>query len=187
MGGVRSAARPTAAWRDRCQDRTTGLSKSSLTLTTSNSTGDILELTTEVTIKSSVESVARYAADPTNAPTWYQHIVDVELPVPSPLRPGAVFTFVARLPIGVTRRFSYEVVQFVPGSRLLMKADAGPFPMVTTYQWEAHGDHTVMRLTNSVAPRGPQRAVLPLLAAAMRRANRADLDRLRAVLETPAS
>lgn len=60
----------------------------------------------------------------------------------------------------------------------------GPFPMETSYAWEALGDgKTRMTLRNRGEPRGFSKAVGPLMASAMRRANREDLARLKALLE----
>jgi hypothetical protein len=57
--------------------------------------------------------------------------------------------------------------------------------METTYSWEdtASGG-TRMTLRNRGEPAGFSRIATPALAAAMRRANRKDLARLKALLET---
>jgi hypothetical protein len=62
----------------------------------------------------------------------------------------------------------------------------GPFPMETTYEWEdAPGGGTRMSLRNRGEPSGFSRITAPLVATAIRRENRKDLDRLKAVLEGP--
>jgi hypothetical protein len=72
----------------------------------------------------------------------------------------------------------------VPGERLVMRTPEGPFPMETTYTWEAVADGaTRMTLRNRGEPNGFARVGAPLMAAAMRRANRKDLERLRSILE----
>lgn len=66
-----------------------------------------------------------------------------------------------------------------------MRTADGPFPMETTYTWEdAGGGGTRMTLRNRGEPAGFSGMAAPLLAAAMRRANRRDLARLKALLET---
>jgi len=76
------------------------------------------------------------------------------------------------------------VTALVPGERFVMATDEGPFPMETTYSWEdTDGGGTKMFLRNRGRPSGFSRLTAPLLAGAMRRANRKDLRRLKAVLE----
>ena len=66
-----------------------------------------------------------------------------------------------------------------------MRTAEGPFPMETTYRWEAISDgSTRMTLRNRGEPSGFGKLAAPLMAAAMRRANRKDLERLRTLLET---
>ena len=64
-----------------------------------------------------------------------------------------------------------------------MSTDQGPFPMETTYTWEDAGDGTRMTLRNRGEPSGFASVAAPLMARAMRRANAADLARLKALLE----
>jgi hypothetical protein len=72
----------------------------------------------------------------------------------------------------------------VPGERLVMRTAEGPFPMETTYTWTAASERsTRMTLRNRGEPRGFGKVATPLMAAAMRRANRKDLARLKEILE----
>ncbi len=65
-----------------------------------------------------------------------------------------------------------------------MRTADGPFPMETTYAWEDAGERaTRMTLHNRGEPSGFGRVAGPVLARAMRRANRKDLERLKAILE----
>jgi hypothetical protein len=65
-----------------------------------------------------------------------------------------------------------------------MRTAEGPFPMETTYTWEALGERkTRMTLRNRGEARGFSKLAAPLMAAAMRRANRKDLERLKSLLE----
>jgi hypothetical protein len=72
----------------------------------------------------------------------------------------------------------------VPLQRLVMRTAEGPFPMETTYSFMDAGDgRTRMTLRNRGEPSGFAKVGAPVMAAAMRRANRKDLAALRAVLE----
>lgn len=94
-------------------------------------------------------------------------------------------TFTARF-LGRPLSYTYEVVELVPGRLLTMRTAQGPFPMETTYTWQPVGDgRTLMTLRNRGMPTGFASITASVMAAAMRRANRKDLARLRALLEDP--
>jgi hypothetical protein len=87
--------------------------------------------------------------------------------------------------LGRTLTYTYEVVDFRPGERLVMRTAEGPFPMETTYSWAPAGDGaTSMTLRNRGAPAGFAKVAAPLMAKAMARANRKDLERLKSILES---
>jgi hypothetical protein len=68
-----------------------------------------------------------------------------------------------------------------------MRTEEGPFPMETTYVWhEASAGRTRMTLRNRGEPAGFSRVGAPLVARAIRRANRKDLRRLKSLLEAGA-
>jgi hypothetical protein len=144
--------------------------------------GDV-DVLTETVIRRPVAEVAAFAGDPGNAPEWYVNIDSVEWRTPPPVAVGSCMDFVARF-LGRRLAYTYEVVELVRDERLVMRTADGPFPMETTYTWTAEGDgRTRMTLRNRGEPRGFAKVGAPVMAASMRRANRADLDRLKALLE----
>lgn len=145
----------------------------------------MLDVTSEAVIRCPVDVVATYAADPAHAPEWYANIRAVEWVTEPVVAAGSAARFEATF-LGRTLRYTYEIVDHVPGHRLVMRTSEGPFPMETTYTWHAAGDGaTAMTLRNRGQPSGFSRWVTPLMAPAVRRANRADLRRLREILEAP--
>jgi len=107
-----------------------------------------VDVVTEVVIGVPVGRVAGYAADPGNAPSWYVNIDSVTWETPPPVAVGSRVGFVARF-LGRRLAYTYEIVELVPGQRLVMRTAEGPFPMETAYTWEALGDaQTRMTLRN---------------------------------------
>jgi hypothetical protein len=142
-----------------------------------------VDVETRTTIARQRAEVAAYASDPDNATAWYENIERVEWRSPRPLAVGARLAFVARF-LGRRLEYTYEVREHVPGERFVMSTAEGPFPMETTYTWEdAPGGGTTMSLRNRGRPAGFSKIAAPLMARAMLRANRADLRRLKDVLE----
>lgn len=142
-----------------------------------------VDVITEAIIDRPRDEVAHYASNPENAPQWYVNIKSVEWKTPPPLQVGSRVAFVAQF-LGRRLAYTYDFVELVPGERLVMRTAEGPFPMETTYTWEAKADRsTRMILRNRGQPSGFAAIAAPFLAAAMRRANRKDLARLKALLE----
>src|ERR1700694_2377691 len=143
-----------------------------------------VDIQTEIVIDLQRDQVSAYAADPTNAPQWYDNIGSIEWKTPPPVAVGSQMAFVARF-LGRRLAYTYEVVDLVPGERLVMRTAEGSFPMETTYTWQAAGGGvTRMTLRNRGEPSGFARVGAPMMAAAMRRANRKDLVHLKALLES---
>jgi uncharacterized membrane protein len=142
-----------------------------------------VDVVTEIVINRPCDQVAAYAVDASNAPKWYVNIESVDWKTDPPIRVGSRMAFVARF-LGRRLAYTYEVIELVPGERLLMRTAEGPFPMETTYTWEPAGEGaTQMTLRNRGEPTGFAKVGAPIMAAAMRRANRKDLAQLKALLE----
>lgn len=142
-----------------------------------------VDVQTEIEIRRPRAEVAAYAGDPGNAPEWYVNIDSADWQTPPPLAVGSRVTFAARF-MGRRLAYTYEVRDLVPDERLTMSTDEGAMPMETTYTWaDAASGGTLMTLRNRGEPAGFARVGAPLMEAAMRRANRKDLARLKEILE----
>jgi uncharacterized protein YndB with AHSA1/START domain len=142
-----------------------------------------VDVETTVEIARPRAEVAGFAADPGNVTKWYQNISSVEWLTEPPVEVGTRTAFVAHF-LGRRLAYTYEVLDLVPGERLVMSTREGPFPMETTYTWsDTATGGTRMTLRNRGVPTGFSKVAAPAMAAAMRRANRKDLDQLRKLLE----
>lgn len=142
-----------------------------------------VDVVTEGVIERPRWEVARYVADPDNAPTWYKNIKSVEWRSSKPVAVGSQIQFIAHF-LGRRLRYTYEITEYVPGSRLIMRTAEGPFPMETSYTWDDAGPGaTRMTLRNRGRPTGFARLAAPVMTMAIRRANTMDMARLRRLLE----
>ena len=133
-------------------------------------------------IRRPISVVAGYASDPSNAPNWYAKISEVDWKTLPPLGVGSQVAFVARF-LGRELRYTYQIVEYTPES-LVMRTAQGPFPMETTYCFEATPDgFTRMTLSNRGNPTGFSRVAAPFIRIAMRRAMNMDLKALKMLLE----
>lgn len=143
-----------------------------------------VDVVTEIVIGRPAAVVAAYAADPANAPAWYDNITTATWETSPPLATGSRIAFTAQF-LGRRLAYTYEITDFIPAERLVMRTAQGPFPMETTYTWHAIDDRsTRMTLRNRGEPAGFSRLSAPLMTIAIRRANRKDLASLRARLES---
>jgi uncharacterized protein YndB with AHSA1/START domain len=143
-----------------------------------------VDVQAEITMACPRSEVFAFASDPDNARAWYANIESVEWRTPRPLAVGSRLAFVARF-LGRRLVYTYEVKELVPDERLLMGTADGPFPMETTYAWIDTADgRTRMTLCNSGEATGFARLLAPVVAPAIRRANRKDLARLKQLVES---
>lgn len=85
----------------------------------------MVDVTTTIEIQRPVVEVAAFTGDPSNAPEWYVNIRSVEWETPPPLTVGSRLRFVASF-LGRTFHDTYEIVELVPASRLVMATAEGP-------------------------------------------------------------
>jgi hypothetical protein len=143
-----------------------------------------VDVVTEIVIRRPREQVAAFAGRPDNAPQWYVNIESIEWKTSPPMRIGSQVSFIAHF-LGRRLVYTYEIVEMVAGERLVMRTSERPFPMETSYTWATVTEgSTRMTLRNRGNPTGFAKLTAPFMTAAMRKANRKDLARLKAILES---
>jgi len=143
----------------------------------------MVDVKTEIIINCPITLVSKYASNPDNTSEWYVNIHFVDWLTPKPIKIGSQIAFKAKF---LRRELSYvyEIVELVPGKKLVMKTANGPFPMETIYTWHPIDDNnTRMVLRNKGNPEGFSKLVTPFMSMMMRRANMKDLKKIKDILE----
>ena len=146
-----------------------------------------VDVTTEIEIERPPGIVSAYVSDPANAPTWHDHITSAGWQSAPGVHAGSRIAIVAEF-LGRKLEFIYEIVEFTPGEKLVMRSIEGPFRMETTYGFEETRDgHTRMTMRNHGEPAGMSKLMTPMIVTAMRHAGEKDLAKLKDILEGHAS
>jgi uncharacterized membrane protein len=143
----------------------------------------LVDVLTEIEIKSPIERISEYAANLDHAPEWYVNIDSAEWITEKPLNVGSKIAFKAKF-LSRELAYIYEIAEYVPGRKMVMQTSEGPFPMRTTYTWNAVDANTTrMTLRNQGEPSGFSKLVSPFMALIMKKANEKDLRKLKEIIE----
>ncbi len=142
-----------------------------------------VEVKTEIVIAAPKDKVSEYAANPDNAPIWYENISKSEWKSEKPLEVGSRISFTAHF-LGKKLEYTYKIYEYIPGEKLVMGTSGGPMEMNTTYLWKTvEGNKTRMTLINKGTTSGFAAIFSPIMEMAMRKAMNKNLRDLKKILE----
>jgi hypothetical protein len=126
--------------------------------------------------------VAAFMFDPRNDLRWTGGITSSRPAQPGQLERGATVERTARF-LGRTFTYGYVVTEHEPDRLVTLQVDR-PFPMLVRYELEDAAEGTLVAIHASGTPGTFFGWATPLMARQVRKTIAADLDRLRACLET---
>jgi uncharacterized protein YndB with AHSA1/START domain len=142
----------------------------------------VLKIESSREIKRPVEEVFAYATDPAKAREWRPAVLECRAEPPGPVRVGTrihtVLMFLGRRIEGIA-----DVTELVPNTKLVQKADS-PFPIELTFLAETTADGTKITVKAVGEPGGFFKVAQPVLGRIVKKQGQAELDTMKAVLET---
>ena len=143
----------------------------------------MIDVTVKVDIARSREAVAAFAMEAENDPKWIGGISSAERLTPPPTGVG---TRVERVASFRGKRIEYvmDVIDHVPGKKIVLKTVKGPFPMEVTYAFEDRDGGTRAYIRVAGDPGGFYRLAGPLIARGVKKNVGRDLKNLKRLLES---
>ncbi|MGH2728001.1 MAG: SRPBCC family protein [Actinomycetota bacterium] len=143
----------------------------------------MIDVTLKIDIARPRETVAAYAMEAENDPAWIGGISSAQRLTPPPTGVG---TRVERVASFRGKRIEYvmDVIDHVPGRKIVLKTVKGPFPMEVTYAFEDRDRGTRAFIRVAGDTKGFYRLAAPLLVRGVKRNVGRDLKRLKKALES---
>jgi len=136
-----------------------------------------------ITIDRAPSAVFAYLAEFENVPRWNYAIAETRKVTDGPVGVGARYLQMRTIPTHSEETF--EVVEFEPDRRLVIRGQIGPFSGDIAYVLEGAADATDLTNTCDLRAHGPLSVVAPLATRRVQAAVAANLDVLRQILERP--
>jgi uncharacterized membrane protein len=137
----------------------------------------------DIVIERSVEEVFEYVTDVRNLPEWQESAIEADWVEGASPGKGARLRERREL-AGRSIESELEVTAYEPDRRFDVKALSGPIRFEVRHSFEAAGGATRLRLAAEGEAGGVLRFAGPLVARQAERQFRADLERLKQVLES---
>jgi len=126
--------------------------------------------------------VYAYVADLRNEPTWHVDIESVPSETPAVPELGRVVSVTFKPFMGKTDG-TFTLMEVVPGSRLVYRADFAGLQPVITYLIEPNADGTRFTRSVEMQPHGFAKLMTPMMKRMLPKRNRVFVDNLKRALE----
>lgn len=137
----------------------------------------------ETTIERPAEEVFAFVADPANDPQWCPNVRSVQQASGDGPGEGARYE-VVHTPTGKPVQLSYEILELEPPRHLLMRQEDDMGTFLTTYELEPAGEgRTRIVQRSEMRFKGLARIAAPVISLLVRKGNRDQFARLKALLE----
>lgn len=134
-----------------------------------------------ITINREPAAVFSYLSQFENVPRWNYAIAKTQKVTSGPVRVGARYQQLRTIP--TRSEESFEVVEYEPDRRLVIRGQLGPFSGDICYVLEHVGDTTVLTNAADLHARGPLSLVEPVVSRRVRSSVGANLSTLKQILE----
>jgi uncharacterized protein YndB with AHSA1/START domain len=137
-----------------------------------------------VVVERPIEQVFAYVTDPARIPEWQSSALEAHLDGEGPMRAGST-VLEKRKFLGRRLESTMEVLEYEPPHRFRIKASSGPVPFDVTNTFSTAEGGTRISAVVEGEPGGFFRLAEPLVARAVARELRNNLETLKDVLEAP--
>lgn len=143
-----------------------------------------IEVENSVIIKQPLAFVWDYTSDLLKTPDWNHSILTVRWFTTKPLVQGSEFDVTAKL-LGNKVAYRLRVMELIPQQHMVLRPQDSPVYFQTTYSWASLGNKvTQFTLRNETELSGAMKLMAPILRGQLNGAMKADLNRLKEILES---
>jgi uncharacterized protein YndB with AHSA1/START domain len=135
-----------------------------------------------VTVQRPIDEVFAYVTDPANVPEWQASALEARLEGEGQMRAGAQAVEVRKF-LGRRMESRMDVLEYEPPRRFKIKVSTGPVPFEATTELSEESGGTRVHGLVEGEPGGFFKLAEPIVARALRRELRGNLETLKDVLE----
>jgi uncharacterized protein YndB with AHSA1/START domain len=136
-----------------------------------------------VTVQRPIDEVFAYVTDPAKVPEWQASALEARLEGEGPMRAGSQAVETRKF-LGRRMESRMEVLEYEPPRRFKIKVSSGPVPFEATTELSEETGGTRVHGVVEGEPGGFFKLAEPIVARALRRELRGNLETLKDVLES---